>query len=72
VIPDKANPCWREMVTGKRSVQTQMLGLQMILKRMQRHLASSPDDAAIQAAAHEVHGFFLKYESSLSNEIKSL
>jgi len=49
-----------------------MLGLQMILKRMQRHLASAPDEAAIQSAAHEVHAFFQKYESSLSTEIKSL
>lgn len=72
MIPDKASPCWRQLVTGTRTVQTQMLGLQMILKRMQRHLASSPDDSAIQSAAHEVHAFFLKYESSLSTEIKSL
>lgn len=72
MIPDKSSACWRQLATGKTAIQTQMLGLQMILKRMQRYLAAASDEATIQSAAHDVHAFFLKYESSLTNEIKSL
>ena len=72
MIPDKSSACWREIVSGKRVIQTQMLGLQMLLKRMQRHLAASPDPATVQVSAQEVHAFFVKYESSLANEINSL
>ncbi|BDU72807.1 hypothetical protein [Mesoterricola silvestris] len=72
MIPDKANPCWRHLVTGKNPLQTEMLGLQMLLKRMQRRLVGPHTDADVTAAAEEVHGFFLKYEGSLANELRHL
>lgn len=72
VIPDKSSACWRDFVTGKKTLQTQILGLQMLLKRIQRAAASTPGDATIQAGADEVHAFFVKFEKILANEIKSL
>jgi hypothetical protein len=72
VIPDKSSACWRQLATGKKTVQTQVLGLQMILKRIQRNLDDAPPESALQAAAEELHTFFIKYEKILDNEIKSL
>jgi hypothetical protein len=72
LIPDISHPCWRNLASGKLTLQTQFLGLQMILKRQQRKLEGKPGDAALQAAAEELHGFFVKYEAVLANEIKSL
>jgi len=72
MIPHPSSPCWRDLVTGKRPVQTDMLGLQMLLKRMQRHLLVAKNDADIRSAAEEVHAFFVKYQGSLTNELRSL
>jgi hypothetical protein len=72
LIPDKNNPCWQNLATGKKVIQTQFLGLQMILKRQQRHLQTSMTDATVKAAAEELHAFFVKYEAVLAPEINSL
>jgi hypothetical protein len=72
VVPDKSNPCWRGLVTGSKKIQTQTLGLQMLLKRYQGSITPSSPAASINAAAEELHGFFVKYEKILGNEIKSL
>lgn len=72
MIPTASSPCWRNIVTGKHQLKTEMLGLQMLLKRMQRHILATPSEDGIQDAATEVHAFFVKYEGSLSNELRSL
>jgi len=72
LIPDKTHSCWRNLVTGKKPIETQFLGLQMILKRQQRHLGASPTEGALNDAIGELHAFFAKYESVLGSEIKNL
>jgi len=72
VIPNKSNPCWRELAVGKKLIQTQTLGLQMILKRVHRSTSATPNEAALLTAIDELHAFFVKYEKMLTEEIKSL
>lgn len=72
MIPDKSSPCWQQILTGKKTIQTQTLGLQMLLKRLQRHITPSTSEADLSAAAGDLHAFFVKYQSMLANEIKSL
>lgn len=72
MIPDKSSACWRELVTGKLPLKTEMLGLQMLLKRLQRRLQSAAAGSDTGAAAEEVHAFFVKYQGSLENELRSL
>jgi len=72
LIPEKTNPCWRNLATGKKSIQTEFLGLQMILKRQQKHCNATAAEATVETAAEELHAFFVKYQAMLVNEIKSL
>lgn len=72
MVPEKTNACWRQILTGKKALQTQTLALQMLLKRLQRHVASSPSEADMDTAAGELHAFFIKYQNMLSVEIQSL
>jgi len=72
LIPEKSSPCWRQLVTGQRPLQTEMLGLQMLLKRMQRRTLGPHTEADVASAAEEVHAFFVKYQGSLANELRSL
>lgn len=72
MIPDKSHLCWKKIVLGQKPLQTSQLGLQMLLKRHAGKLTSASPAADVQAAAGEVHEFFVKYERILSAEIKSL
>jgi len=72
LIPEKSSPCWRQLVTGQHTLKTEMLGLQMLLKRMQRRTLGPHTEADVTAAAEEVHAFFVKYQGSLANELSSL
>jgi hypothetical protein len=72
MIPDKSSACWRQLATGSKTVETQILGLQLLLKRIHRTLEKASDAAAINSGAEEIHAFFIKFEKILPNEIKSL
>ena len=72
MIPNKSNHCWRELAVGKKLIQTQTLGLQMILKRVNRSTSTTPNEATILIAIDELYAFFVKYEKMLTEELKSL
>jgi hypothetical protein len=72
MVPDKSSACWRQLVTGNKTIQTESLALQMLLKRMQRSLHAASPTRGVDVAAEELHAFFVKYEKMLANEIKSL
>ncbi len=72
MIPNKSNSCWRELAVGKKLIQTQTLGLQMILKRVHRSTSATPNESTMLVAIDELHAFFVKYEKMLDDEIKSL
>ena len=72
MIPDKSSKCWRNLATGGKKIQTEQLGLQMLLKRIQSKLTATSPDGDIRAGAEELHAFFVKYEKILGNELKSL
>lgn len=72
MIPDQSNSCWHQILTGKKTIQTQTLALQMLLKRLQRNITPLSSEADIGHAAGELRAFFIKYQNMLSLEIKSL
>jgi len=72
VIPDKSNRKWRELVTGKTSLQTENLGLQMFLKRAASKLAQETSTDEIDKSITELHSFFVKYERVLQKEIAAI
>lgn len=72
MIPDKTHACWRSLATGTKKIQTDALGLQMLLKRIHGKVTPASPDGEIRAAAEELQAFFAKYEKILQNEIKAL
>lgn len=72
MLPNNTQGCWRNLASGKTRLQTDNLGLQMLLKRLQGKLGAAPAEADLRGAADELHAFFAKYEKILGNEIKSL
>jgi hypothetical protein len=66
---DRSNKKWKDLVTGKISLQTDNLGLQMFLKRTTTKLATQATPVELEKAVTEIHSFFVKYERILQKEI---
>jgi hypothetical protein len=72
LVPDKSHACWRSLAMGTKTIKTDALGLQMLLKRVHGKITPSSPAGDIRIAAEELQAFFAKYEKILGNEIKSL
>jgi len=73
MIPPKSHPRFRQLVTGElnhsfKSISTSMFGT-LLVRRVQ---AANQAPAAIIAAIDEVAVFFDKYESIVSDDLKSI
>ena len=66
-VPPLSAPCWARLASGKAVMfKTEHLGMQLLLKRLERSTAS--ESIKIQ----EVHSFFSKWQNVLAKEIASL
>ena len=66
-VPSAEHPCWQRLASGALTrMQTQHLGTQLMMKRLER----STD--APTAKAREIHAFFSKWERALPAEVQQL
>jgi len=66
-VPDLNNPCWRRLANGGLAkLKTDNLGTQLLAKRLER----STDPVEVRAA--EIHGFFAKWERTLTKELAQI
>jgi hypothetical protein len=66
-VPSAEHPCWQRLAGGALArMQTQHLGTQLMMKRLER----STD--APSAKAREIHAFFSKWERALPAEVQQL
>lgn len=72
MIPDKNSSKWRDLVTGKRQLTTDHLGLQLFLKRVATKLKPTSPAEEVAAAVNELHAFFVKYERILQKELANI
>jgi hypothetical protein len=72
MIPDKNSSKWRDLVTGRRHLDTDHFGLQLFLKRVSTKLKPTSPADEIDAAVIELHAFFVKYERILQKELANI
>lgn len=66
-LPGPDHPCWQKLASGGAArLRTQHLGMQLMIKRLER----SGD--AVAAKAEEYRAFFAKWEQTLAEEIQQL
>lgn len=66
-LPPPNHPCWQKLANGGLArLNTKMLALQLMAKRLER----STDAITVKAA--DVHAFFVKWERGLDSEIQQL
>lgn len=66
-LPSSDHPCWQKLASGGASrLRTQHLGMQLMIKRLER--STDP----IGSKAQEYRAFFAKWEPTLGDEIQQL
>ena len=66
-IPPNNHPCWTRLATrGLAGFNTNMLGLQLLFKRLELEAVTGPQKAAM------IYDFFVKYGRIMSMEINQL
>ena len=66
---DKNSGKWRDLVTGKLTLQTDNFGLKMFLKNSATRFSSPRPPGDLEKTVEELYNFFVKYQCILGKEI---
>lgn len=71
-VPDELDNCWKQLIDNNFTIDTQQVGLQMMLERVRMTLARNPSDSNYMASIKILRQYFLKHKASHSNELQQL
>ncbi|MFZ5440633.1 MAG: hypothetical protein ACOZQL_11540 [Myxococcota bacterium] len=69
MVPDKMDPRWRDLVSGKKAVQFSGLATRILFTRV-RLLGSKPDEASVRQAIALAHDYFEKNEKAAADDLR--
>ncbi len=72
MIPSKNDGKWAKLVKGEARQSLKSVPAGLMLSRMSREIAASPDGQTVQRCVDEAYLFFAKYESILKDDITSI
>ena len=73
MLPDKNDPMWEKLITGKIEHNFKQVSAGMMLSRMQR-MTKTPElfNVEMSDLIEEVYSFFEKFENLLEEDIKKI
>lgn len=63
---------FRKLIEQKVKYQSDNLGLNLLISRLQRKYAGDPSNEVLDGCVQEMNAFFSKYEKILQNETEKL
>lgn len=69
MVPERDDPRWRELVTGKRSVAFTALATRIIFTRL-KLMGSRRDETSIAQAVALAHDYFTKNQISAAEDLR--
>ncbi len=57
-VPDKTNPKWAEIVTGKKNYPLKFLAAKIMLSRIMRTTGANPTPENISASVNELYSLY--------------
>lgn len=72
MIPDKHQPVWRDLVTGKEVHAFKSIPGGMLMTRLVSKCKIDSSKECLLAAIDEAHAFFVKYKAILKEDIENL
>ncbi len=71
-LPAASDPCWQLLIDGKLQIQTNAVGLQMMIERLRQSVANNNTSVNRQAAIKILRQYFSKHQHSTADELKQL
>jgi hypothetical protein len=72
MLPPKQSPVWREFATGKRSLNSSKLAINLMAKSVQVSYQRDPSPANVEVLADRVREFFAQYEKGFADEFSRM
>lgn len=72
MIPPRAHPVWRLLVTGREQVQSSNLAFSMLMSNCRICCLQDSSPASVSEMAAHAFEFFTKYEEVLPAELRQL
>ncbi len=71
-VPAENHPSWNKLIIGEIRLDTNAVGLQMMMERVRQSVERNPSEASKRAGIKILRQFFLKHQNRLQNEIMQL
>ncbi len=71
-LPRADDLCWQRIINGSLKIDTNEVGLQMIMERVRLSVERNPSEDARVAGSRILHQFFSKHQSRLRSEIQQI
>ncbi len=71
-IPAENANCWQDLINGSLKIQTNAVGLQMMMERVRQSVEKNSSDANRTAGIKILRQYFIKHQASAQNEILQL
>lgn len=71
-IPTEEAACWQDLINGTLKIQTNAVGLQMMMERVRQSVEKNGSDANRMAGVKILRQYFIKHQASAQNEILQL
>jgi hypothetical protein len=71
-IPAEDASCWQELINGTLKIQTNAVGLQMMMERVRQSVEKNDSTANRMAGIKILRQYFIKHQASAQNEILQL
>lgn len=71
-IPTANATCWQQLVNGQLKIQTNAVGLQMMMERVRQSVEKNTSETNRMAGVKILRQYFLKHQASSQNEILQL
>tara|TARA_R110002072_G_scaffold14582_9_gene60242 strand:- start:56503 stop:58056 length:1554 start_codon:yes stop_codon:yes gene_type:complete len=72
ILPSENASCWQQLVIGELKIQTNTVGLQMMLERVRQSVEKNTSETNRMAGIKILRQYFLKHQASSQNEILQL
>ena len=72
MIPNKAQPIWKDLVTGKKKHEFKSIPGGMLMTRLVTKCKMDYSTETLDKAVDEAHAFFEKYQAILKDDIANL
>lgn len=72
VVPDENHSVWLALLLGRISLDVRMLGLRLLLAKLQRDAGLHSETDLHRQAAGEIHRYFVRSRTSLQHELEQM